>query len=184
MLSLSLLVVLRGLWHVPGQQCAQIVWSGGIGAERGGCYKRSCLGPVLAPVMRPVSPQAGCDWLPKHNISWKKQKNGYQMSSVSNWFIWEILGTFENTSRIDADSFLGGLIWIKALVIQPSVCRWGTLPKPNIARGNVQISLWLICSWVFISNARPSRVWFMSRTRLHVSLTPRCSMIQTKVKSL
>lgn len=69
------------LWYQPGQQCVQIVWSGGIRAERRWCYKRSRLGPVLAPVMRPVSPQAGRDWLPKHNISWERN-NGKNLLSI------------------------------------------------------------------------------------------------------
>lgn len=58
---------------VPGQECVQVVWSGRIGAKRRWCYKRSCFGPILAPVMCPISAQTGCDWLPKHNISWEKK---------------------------------------------------------------------------------------------------------------
>lgn len=61
--------------YIPGQQCVQIVRSGWVGAQGRWGHKGSCLGPVFAPVVCPVSTQAGCDWLPKHNVPWERFDN-------------------------------------------------------------------------------------------------------------
>lgn len=56
--------MIRGIRLSPGQQGGEIVWCGGVGAQGRRGDVGGCLGPVLAPVVRAVGPQAGSDGLP------------------------------------------------------------------------------------------------------------------------
>lgn len=62
--------------HQPGQQGVDVVRCGRVRAQRWGCHKRSCFGPVLTPVMSSIYSQAGSDGLAKDHISWKEWISG------------------------------------------------------------------------------------------------------------
>lgn len=62
--------------HSPGQKGVDIVRSCWVWAQRGRDHKCCSLGPVLAPVVRPVGPKTGRDRLTKHHIAWKGGQKG------------------------------------------------------------------------------------------------------------
>lgn len=64
------------LLHQPGQQGVDVVRGGRVRTQWWGCHKRSCFGPVLAPVMGSVCTKAGSDGLAKDHVSCKRQETG------------------------------------------------------------------------------------------------------------
>lgn len=64
--------------HQPGQQGVDVVRCGWVRAQRWGCHKCSCLGPVLTPVMGSIYPETGSDGFAKDHVSWKEWMSGSQ----------------------------------------------------------------------------------------------------------
>lgn len=68
--------------HQPGQQGVDVVGSGRVRAQRRRCHKRSCLSPVLAPVMGSICAKAGSDGLAKDHVPYKGRKEAMGLFNV------------------------------------------------------------------------------------------------------
>lgn len=60
----------------PGQEGVDVVRRCWVWAQRWRDHKCRSLGPVLAPVVRPIGPETGRDRLTKHHIAWKGGQKG------------------------------------------------------------------------------------------------------------
>ncbi len=69
-----LYVQFKWLDHLaPGQQGVEIIWCGWVGAQWWGGDVGGCFGPVLAPIVRAVCPQACSDWLSVDHSAYKEK---------------------------------------------------------------------------------------------------------------
>lgn len=71
---------------LPGQQCVEVIWGGGVRTQRWRGHVGSRLGPVLAPVMRAVGCQASCDGLPKNHSTCTGWWLGCLFQNQNRWW--------------------------------------------------------------------------------------------------
>lgn len=105
-----------------------MVWGWGVRTQRWGGDISSCFGPVLVPIVRAVSGQTGCDWLPKNHRTWMGRQWDSEEKKIS-----QMEQTYPRSYRVDR--------W--------GIKRFSILKYPNFKSSAVSVAfhmfVWMFC---------------------------------------